>query len=119
MNRPDEQQRTTAPDGRPESAQPDWRREFPIDIPQDNYVARRDFTKFLVLTSYAFGVGQVWIAVQNWLRRRRVTPVKEIALLEQLPVGGAMTFAYPGDNDACLLLRPDPQTLLAYSQKCT
>src|SRR5579875_3286117 len=31
---------------------PAWRQDFPIDWPQDHYVARRDFTKFLVLTAF-------------------------------------------------------------------
>jgi Rieske Fe-S protein len=26
---------------------------------------------------------------------------------------------YPGDHDDCLLLRPEPGVLVAYSQKCT
>ncbi len=58
----EQEQRTVAPDGRPESEQPDWRRDFPIDVPEDDYVARRDFTKFMGLTSLAFVVGQFWIA---------------------------------------------------------
>ena len=68
------ERRTVAPDGRPMAEQPDWRRDFPIDVPQDNYVARRDFTKFLGLTSLAFAVGQLWIAAQSWLRRRQEPP---------------------------------------------
>jgi hypothetical protein len=27
--------------------------------------------KFMVLTSFAFTVGQFWIGAQNWLRRQR------------------------------------------------
>ena len=68
------EQSAVGPDGLPESEQPAWRRDFPIDWPQDHYVARRDFTKFLVLTSLAFAVGQCWIVVQNWLRKRRGLP---------------------------------------------
>lgn len=55
------------PDGRPEEEQPRWRRDFPIDWPEDQYVSRRDFTKFMVLTSLAFTVGQFWILFQNFL----------------------------------------------------
>ena len=62
---------TKAPDGRPLEAQPAWRRDFPIDWPQDAYVERRDFVKFMVLTSAAFAIGQLWIGAQNWWRRRR------------------------------------------------
>ena len=47
----DPEQISTPPDGKPMGRQPAWRQDFPIDVPQDNYIARRDFTKFLVLTS--------------------------------------------------------------------
>ena len=50
------------PDGRPIDDQPAWRRDFPIDWPQDHDVERRDFVKFLTLTSFAFVAGQLWIA---------------------------------------------------------
>ena len=67
----DAEQVTTAPDGRAMEEQPAWRTDFPIDWPQDHYVERRDFMKFMVLTSLAFTVGQFWIVGQNWLRCRR------------------------------------------------
>src|SRR5215472_15661903 len=62
---------TIAPDWRPMDEQPAWRTDFPIDWPQDHYVERRDFMKFMVLTSLAFAVGQFWIAADNWWRRAR------------------------------------------------
>jgi Rieske Fe-S protein len=111
---------TIAPDWRPMGEQPAWRADFPIDWPQDHYVERRDFMKFLVLTSLAFTAGQAWIAAQNWWRRRRgraeITP---IAALDAVPVGGVATFTYPGPQDDCVLIRPREDVLLAYSQKCT
>jgi Rieske Fe-S protein len=120
MNQPDPEQRTTAPDGQPEPSQPDWRRHFPIDTVQDNEVARRDFTNFMVLTSLAFVVGQVWIVVQNRFRGQQEPPADQaIARVEEIPVGGTMLFRYPTENDPCILLRPDAQTFLAYDQKCT
>ena len=67
----DRDQISLPPDGRSDSAQPAWRGDFPIDWPADHYVARRDFTRFLVLTSLAFSVGQWWIAVQQWWRDLR------------------------------------------------
>ncbi len=111
---------TRAPDGRPLDEQPRWRRDFPIDTPQDQYVARRDFMKFMVLTSLAFTVGQFWIAAQNWLRHRRGLPdLKKVASLDDVPVGGALTFLYPDETDRCILIRPAPDVLVAYSQQCT
>lgn len=111
---------TIAPDGRPEDEQPDWRREFPIDWPADQFVARRQFVKFLLLTSGAFVAGQGWIAAQQLIRKNRPPPArKKIASLRDLPIASATTFDYPGDHDPCLLLRPDDQTLVAFSQLCT
>ena len=111
---------TRAPDGRPLDVQPKWRRDFPIDTPQDLYVARRDFMKFMVLTSLAFTAGQFWIATQNWFRRRRGVPeIARIASLADIPVGSAVTFLYPEPTDRCILIRPREDLLVAYSQQCT
>jgi Rieske Fe-S protein len=116
----DSEQISMPPDGRPMSEQPAWRQDFPIDTPQDNYIARRDFTKFLVLTSGAFVAGQVVIAARA-TQQKYATPeaARRIASLGDIPVGGAVSFQYPEAHDACILLRPAEGTLLAYSQKCT
>lgn len=108
------------PDGRPYHDQPQWRNDFPIDWPQDEFVARRDFTKFLVLTSFAFMVGQVWIAFENFGRRRRgELPIQRIARVDDIPVGGAHVFNYPAAHDTCIVVRTGPDTWFAYNQKCT
>jgi len=117
----DPEQITRPPDGRPLHHQPQWRKDFPIDWPQDNYVARRDFAKFMVLTSAAFAIGQIWIGMQNiWRRHRGAPTIRKIASLSALPVGGTLVFQYPGPHDDCILIRTAPDGLLqAYSQKCT
>ena len=111
---------TIPPDGRPLDAQPAWRQDFPIDWPEDHYVARRDFVKYLTLTSFAFAVGQVWIGVQNWWRRRRGRPPeKRIAALASIAPGSSVVFRYPGADDAAILVRTADGTLVAYGQECT
>jgi Rieske Fe-S protein len=118
--RADREELTIAPDGRPLAEQPAWRQDFPIDWPQDQYVERRDFMKFLVLTSLAFTAGQFWIAGQNWWRSRRgLPPVRRVAALDTLPVGGAVVFTYPGPDDVCVMVRLSTSAVVAYSQKCT
>ena len=114
------EQVSVAPDFAPPEAQPAWRQDFPIDWPQDVYVERRDFVKFLVLTSAAFTLGQVWIGVQNWYRKRRGRPgVQRIASQDDLAVGAAMSFTYPDAHDPCLLVRVADREFVAFSQKCT
>jgi nitrite reductase/ring-hydroxylating ferredoxin subunit len=116
----DPEEITLAPDGRPMTEQPAWRTDFPIDWPQDHYVERRDFVKFMVLVSLSLTIGQFWIAAQNWWRRRRgAPPIARVATTDVLPVGGAMVFSYPGPADACLLVRTAADSFVAYSQKCT
>lgn len=117
---PDAEQITIAPDFRPMESQPAWRRDFPIDWPQDHYVERRDFVKFLVLTSFAFTVGQFWIAAQSWWRKgSAAADARRITSLDQLAVGGSLVFTYPGEHDICVLVRLAEAELVAYSQKCT
>jgi len=116
----DPEQITRPPDGRSRHSQPQWWKDFPIDWPQDHYVARRDFAKFMVLTSAAFVIGQLWIGMQNvWRRHRGTPPIRKIASLSALPVGGSLVFQYPEPHDDCILIRTDEDKLLAYSQKCT
>ncbi|MGH7847372.1 MAG: ubiquinol-cytochrome c reductase iron-sulfur subunit [Candidatus Binatia bacterium] len=111
---------TVPPDGGLEAEQPRWRQDFPIDSPQDEYVARRDFTKFMVLTSFAFTVGQFWILAQNFFRRRKPRlPVNEIARVDHIPVGGALVFEYPQPHRPAVLVRLDEARFVAYDQKCT
>lgn len=109
-----------APDGRPLEDQPRWRNDFPIDWGQDHYVARRDFTKFMVLTSLALVVGQFWILIQNFLRLKRGEPmIQPVAKLADIPVGKSLVFNYPEAHDSSVLVRTGEQHLVAFSQKCT
>ena len=114
------EQITIAPDFAPADTQPAWRQDFPIDWPQDQYVERRDFMKFMVLTSAAFAVGQLWIAAQNWYRRRTgQLAMQRIVSVDEIAVGAAVGFTYPDEDEPCLLVRLGPGEFVAFSQKCT
>lgn len=111
---------TVSPDDRPMREQPRWRQDFAIDVPEDNFVARRDFAKFLVLISGAFVAGQGWIAAQSLIRSKRTPPGRmKIGTLSAIAPGTATMFAYPTPHDPCLLIRTHGGELLAYDQKCT
>lgn len=103
----------------PDSAVPLWREEFSVHGADERYVNRRQFAKFLVLTSLAMLAGNVWILVKSWFTREPVYPARPVALLGELPVGGVKLFRYPGPEDPCILVRHGEDDLAAYSQKCT
>jgi Rieske Fe-S protein len=108
------------PDGRPNEDQPQWRQDFPIDWGQDNYIARRDFTKFMVLTSFAFVIGQIWIVVENFFRARKgALSIQQIARVDDLQIGKSVVFNYPDEHEPCLLVRTGEDRYVAFSQKCT
>jgi len=111
---------TTPPDGRPIAEQPRWRRDFPIDWAQDDYVSRRELVKFIVLTSAAMVVGQVWIALKTAFPRSAPPSLDApIARVDELPIGGAKTFTYPEGSTPRLLVRTGAATFVAYDQQCT
>jgi Rieske Fe-S protein len=114
------EQITIPPDFAPLDAQPAWRQDFPIDWPQDLYVERRDFMKFMVLTSAALTLGQFWIAAQNWYRRRAgQLPMQRVVAADEMVVGSAVTFTYPDEHEPCLLVRVSENEFVAFNQKCT
>ena len=114
------EQITIPPDFGPPEAQPAWRQDFPIDWPQDQYVERRDFVKFMVLTSAAFTLGQVLIGLQNWYRKRAgEQPLRRVASIDDVAIGDALTFSYPDEHGQCLLVRLAADDFVAFNQKCT
>ncbi|MDZ4860131.1 MAG: Rieske (2Fe-2S) protein [Candidatus Hydrogenedentes bacterium] len=116
----DEENVSAAPDGAPPGEQPHWRRQFPIDVAEDEYRSRRDFTKLLGLTSLAFVSGQGFIIAQS-ITKKSEGPLPEIdvAALDELEVGMAKVFQYPHEGNACVLVRISEDNFVAYGQKCT
>jgi len=101
-------------------SRPAWREEFSIDAAEDAYVLRRQFTKFLVLTSAGMACGNGWI----WLRSLAAAPATPypaaaIARAADVAPGQVRMFSYPGEHDPCILVRRTNGTLAAFSQKCT
>jgi nitrite reductase/ring-hydroxylating ferredoxin subunit len=111
---------TVPPDGRPLTDQPKWRRDFPIDWAQDEYVSRRELVKFMVLTSAALAAGQLWIVLKSLFRRSPAPAVgAPIARVDEMTVGGAKTFTYPEGSTPRLLVRTGASAFVAYDQQCT
>ena len=98
---------------------PLWREEVSIFAADERYVNRRQFAKFLVLTSVGMFVGNLWILVKGWFSGQQTYPVRPVAMVDEIPVGGVKLFRYPGPDDPCILVRHSATEFAAYSQKCT
>jgi nitrite reductase/ring-hydroxylating ferredoxin subunit len=101
------------------SSTPLWRDEFPVFTAGERYVNRRQFTKFLTLTSFGMMVGNLWILGKSMLHRPASYPSVPVAAMDEIPLGGVKTFNYPTADDPCLLVRTADDRYVAYSQKCT
>jgi len=101
------------------SAAPLWRDEFPVFTADERYVNRRQFTKFLTLTSFAMLAGNLWILARSWFHRPAEYPTLAVARAGELAVGEVKTFAYPTAENPCILVRTGSDSYAAYSQKCT
>lgn len=105
---------------REDEREPLWREELSVFTSDERYVGRRQFAKFLVLTSLGMFAGNLWILAKSlFVRPRPGLPAVPVARLDDLPVGGVKVFSYPGPQDHCLLVRYAEDRWAAYSQKCT
>ena len=102
------------------STKPAWSEEFSVYASEDAYVQRRQFTKFLVLTSAGMVAGQAWI----WLKAVAAEPRTEwpeavVARASEIAPGAVRFFRYPSETEPCILVRRTNGELVAFSQKCT
>jgi len=97
-----------------------WKKDFPIPIGEDGYVTRREFTKFLGLTSVAFLFGTLATAGRTLAKRvfGRGSQSVPVAGVEELPVGGYKLFRYQKDEPG-ILLRLSEDKFVAFDQRCT
>jgi nitrite reductase/ring-hydroxylating ferredoxin subunit len=97
-----------------------WKEEFSVEAAEERYVTRRQFGKFLTLTSLGMLAGNLWILIRSvWRGSAAAAPAQLVLRAGEVPVGGVRIFRYPGPHDPCLLLRTGADSYVAYSQKCT
>ena len=95
-------------------------REFPVRADEDTYVTRREFTKFLGLTSLAFFLGTALAAGRRLWKKIAANQAEaaRVAAVNEILVGGYALFRYPTGDDLCILLRLAEARFAAYSQEC-
>ena len=98
---------------------PLWRDEFPLTSEGEDFVARRDFTRYLIAASGVFAAGAV--GAGTWATMQRANSGKAMPIVEvgDIPEDGEYLFKYPGDDDPAILVRLPNGALRAFTQKCT
>ena len=96
-------------------------RDFPIRADEDAYATRREFTKFLGLTSLAFFLGTAMAAGSRLWRKVAAsqTGARRVIAVNELPIGAYTLFKYPTGDDPCILLRLEQDRFVAYNQQCS
>ena len=100
---------------------PLWQQDFPINRREELDNSRRQFLKFLGLTSLAFFTGTLGLALKAAFEEQRTSQLPElrVASVGDLPEGQSLNFSYPaGDYPAVLVHLPGGQ-FVAYEQRCT
>jgi Rieske Fe-S protein len=98
---------------------PTWKEDFPIETTADNYVSRREFTRFLVLVSGAAATGSGYFVVEKFVSNREEYPTSLVVIDTELGRGQAKLFTYPTANDPAILIRLNSGAYVAYRQRCT
>lgn len=105
---------------RPGDGGPAWAEEFSVYASEDAYVQRRQFTKFLVLTSCGMVAGNAWIWLKALTAEERTEwPEAVVARASEIEPGTVRFFSYPAPTDPCILVRRTNGEFTAFSQKCT
>src|SRR5215210_1405071 len=85
---------------------PLWQQDFPINRGEELNNSRRQFLKFLGLTSLAFFTGTLSVAVKALFEEQRTEglPAVRIASLADVPEGSSVNFHYPDESYPAILV---------------
>ena len=112
------QQATNLP---PADGDPLWQQDFPINRVEELDNSRRQFIKFLGLTSLAFFTGTLSMAIKALLEEKRtetLQPLRIVAVAD-LPEGKSVNFHYPDESYPAILIHLPGDKYAAYEQRCT
>ena len=74
---------------------PLWRDEFPLTSEGEDYVARRDFTRYLIAASGVFAAGAVGAGTWATMQRANTGEPRPIIKEADIPEDGEYLFKYP------------------------
>jgi Rieske Fe-S protein len=105
----------------PKDGDPLWQQDFPINRGEELNNSRRQFLKFLGLTSFAFFSGTLGVALKATVegQRSETLPEQRVAAVADVPEGGSVFFHYPDESYPAILIHLPGGEWVAYEQKCT
>jgi nitrite reductase/ring-hydroxylating ferredoxin subunit len=114
---------TNLPTREPDESKGDplWQQDFPINRGEELNNSRRQFLKFLGLTSLAFFTGTLGVAFKGVFEQQNTETLPElrVAALSDIPEGESRTFDYPEGGYSALLIHLPGGQFVAYEQRCT
>ena len=93
--------------------------DFPIRSTGEDEVTRREFIRYLTLGSGGLAIATTGIAGLTTVRQPAPREPMEVVAVDEIDVGGSYLFSYPTEDDPAILLRPTPDDVLGFSQRCT
>jgi len=95
--------------------------EFPYERDEEAQVTRREFCKFLGLTSAALFLGASGFAAKAALDARKSESfvATQVVGADALAPNSSLNFNYPTERDSAILIRTANGEYHAYGQKCT
>jgi nitrite reductase/ring-hydroxylating ferredoxin subunit len=105
----------------PKDGDPLWQQDFPINRTAELNNSRRQFLKFLGLTSAAFFTGTLAMALKAVFEEDRTAglPALRVAALADVAEGRSVYFNYPDKSYPAILIHLPGNQFVAYEQRCT
>ena len=105
----------------PKDGNPLWQQDFPINRTEELNNSRRQFLKFLGLTSLAFFTGTLGVAIKAALDQQEThtLPHLRVAGVADVAEGEAFLFEYPEGERPAILVHTPEGNFVAYEQRCT
>lgn len=98
---------------------PHWKDDFDVDWDATDYISRREFTRYLSLSSAGLAIGTTALAVYGNLPKAKPDyPRVELGAVSSFELDSATPFEYPTEGRYCLLIRHPDGGFSAFSQKC-
>ncbi len=103
----------------PHDPTPKWREDFPYEAENDEYITRRDASRFLLLVSGGLALGNGLIGMRAQAAADEPTARVELGAADELLPGEWRVFAYPDPKTPAILIRREDGEIIAFQQKCT